>query len=62
MGPPYLEAADVLRLVTRTILTRSTQQTGLDDAVMLAGQRLLQNLTLQIPQAFSQHRFIQNII
>ena len=62
MGPLYLEAADVLRLITRTILSRSTQRTGLDDAVMLTGQWLLRNLTLQIPQAFFQHQFIQNII
>ena len=41
MGPPHLDATDVLRLITRTDLTRTTQWIGLEDAVLLAGQRLL---------------------
>ena len=62
MGPPHLEVTGVLRLITRTILTTTAQRSGLEVAVTLAGQQLLRILTLQIPEAFSQHWFIQNVI
>ena len=62
MGPPHLDATDELHLITRIDLTRTTQRTGLEDAVLHAGQRLLWNLTLQISQAFSQHWVIQNVM
>ena len=62
MGPPHLDATEVLRLITRTDLTRTTPRTRLEDAVTLAGQQLLRILTLQIPQEFSQHWFIQNVM
>ena len=41
MGPPHLDATDELHLITRIDLTRTTQRTGLEDAVLHAGQRLL---------------------
>ena len=37
MGPPHLDATNVLRLNTHTDLTRTTERTGLEDAVSLTG-------------------------